>query len=97
MGRILLEGGIIFLLVLIGISIFIPSSNSGIDKVIVEFEQTVESGNVVEDGELDNVEISKENRSNFISKMNCKISNTIVDGLNSVFELGIRFLRNALG
>ena len=92
MGRILLEGGIIFLLVLIGISIFIPSS-SDVESVIVQFEENIENGESVEDGVIENVEIGVEDNSNFISKINCKIANAIVNGLNSVLDLGMSFLR----
>lgn len=91
MGRILLEGGIIFLLVLIGISIFIPSSD--VESVIVQFEENIENGESVEDGVIENVEIGVEDNSNFISKINCKIANAIVNGLNSVLDLGMSFLR----
>ena len=91
MGRILLEGGIIFLLVLIGISIFIPSSD--VESVIVQFEENIENGESVEDGVIENVEIGVEDNSNFISKINCKIANALVNGLNSVLDLGMSFLR----
>ena len=92
MGRILIEGGIIFLLVLIGISIFIPSGNN-IDNVVIQFEENIENGEEVEDGALENVEIGVEDDSNFISKINCEIANAIVGGLNSILELGMDFLR----
>ena len=78
MGRVLLEGGIIILLVLIGISVFIPSEGN-VDDVIVEFENSIESGNIVEDGEIDNVEVSVEDSSNVVSRINSKIANTIVN------------------
>ena len=92
MGRILLEGGIIFLLVLIGISIFIPSGND-VENVIIQFEENIENGESVEDGMMENVEIGVEDNANFIAKINCKIANAIVNGLNSVLELGMSFLR----
>ena len=95
MGRILLEGGIIVLLVLIGISIFVPSSN-GVDSIIIEFEESIESGDLIEDGTIENVEVSVEDGGNFISKINGKIANTIVNGLNSVLELGMGFLRDVI-
>ena len=95
MGRILLEGGIVILLVLIGISIFIPSGND-VNDVIIEFENSIESGNVIEDGEIEDVEISVEDDSNFIARLNCKIANTIVNGLNSVFEIGIKLIRKVV-
>ena len=93
MSRVLLEGGIIILLVLIGISVFVPS-DSGVSDVIIEFENSIGSGNLVEDGEIDNVEVSIEDNSNFISRLNGKIANTIVNGLNSVLEIGVRVLRH---
>ena len=96
MGKVLLEGGIIVLLVLIGISIFIPDGNEEVNSVIVEFEQSVESGNVVEDGEIEHVEISRSADSNFVARMNGKIANTIVDGLNSIFDFGVSFLRKVI-
>jgi hypothetical protein len=96
MGRILLEGGIIILLVLIGISVFIPDGGNNINDVIVDFENSVESGDVVNDGELNDVEISEEYDVNFIAKINCRIANLIVDGLNSVFELGMNVLRHII-
>lgn len=95
MKRVLLEGGIIVLLVLIGISIFIPDGKD-VNDVIVDFEESIESGNVIEDGEMENVEIGFEDNSNLVSRVNAKIANTIVNGLNSVFELGIRFLRQVI-
>ena len=96
MGKILLEGGIVVLLVLIGISVFIPDSSNDINDVIVDFEASVESGELVSDGEIKDVEISKNSDSNFISKVNCKIANTIVNGLNSVFEIGVKVLRKVI-
>ena len=95
MSRVLLEGGIIVLLVLIGISIFIPSGNN-VNDVIVEFENSVESGNVIEDGKIENIEVGFEDNSNFVSIANAMIANTIVDGLNSVLSIGMRFLRKVI-
>ena len=95
MGRILLEGGIVILLVLIGISVFIPGGND-VNDVIVEFENSIESGNGIEDGQIDNVEIGEEYDANFIARMTGKIANSIVNGLNSVFEIGIRLIRKAI-
>lgn len=92
MSRILLEGGIIVLLVLIGISVFIPESNN-INDVIVDFENSVENGEIVNDGVIEDVEINSEEDVNFVSKINCKIGNAIVSGFNSLFELGIRIVR----
>lgn len=93
MGKILLEGGIIVLLVLIGISVFIPNSSNSVDDVIVDFENSIENGEEISDGEIENIEVSEEDEYNFISKINCKIGNAIVNGLNSVFELGMRIVR----
>ena len=93
MGRVLLEGGIIVLLVLIGISVFIPDNGSNISDVIVDFENSVENGDIINDGELDDVEIGKHNDSNFVTKVNCKMANAIVNGLNSAFEIGMKILR----
>ena len=96
MSRLLLEGGIIVLLVLIGVSIFVGDSSQGVESVIVEFESSIEKGEEIEDGNLEDVKISKENNSNFVSKVNCKIANTIVNGLNNIFELGMKVLRVVL-
>ena len=93
MGRILIESGIVILLVLIGISVFIPDRENSVENVIVEFENSVETGEIIEDGELENVEISEEDNSNFIAKVNSKVANTIVNGLNSVFYLGLKIIR----
>lgn len=93
MGRILIESGIVILLVLIGISVFIPDRGNSVENVIVEFENSVETGEIIEDGELENVEISEEDNSNFIAKVNSKVANTIVNGLNSVFYLGLKIIR----
>ena len=95
MSKILLEGGIIALLVLIGISVFIPSGND-ISDVIVDFENSIESGNIIEDGEMENIEVCVEDNSNFISKINSKIANTIVNGLNRFFEIGVTILRKVI-
>lgn len=95
MSKILLESGIIILLVLIGISIFIPSSDNA-NNVIVEFENSIENGDIINDGKIENVEITPKDEGNFISRLNEKIANTIVNGLNSILELGISFLRKAI-
>ena len=95
MSRVLLEGGIVILLVLIGISIFIPSGND-VNDVIVEFENSLESGSIVEDGNIEEVEVSESDNSNLISRINCKIANAIVNGLNSILDLGISFLRKVI-
>lgn len=96
MGRVLLEGSIIVLLVLIGVSIFVPQENN-VSNIITEFEDSVENGNMVNDGQIENVEISIEDSSNLISKINCKIANSIVNGLNNIFELGMKILRDVIG
>ena len=96
MKRVLLEGGIIVLLVLIGISIFIPDGND-VSNVIVDFENSIESGSIVEDGEIEDIEVGVEYTPNLISRINGKIANTIVNGLNSALELGVRFLRKVIG
>jgi len=96
MHRLLLEGGIVVLLVLIGISIFVPSKEDVMQGVIVEFEDAVVNGEVVVDGELSDVEISELDESNFISKLNSKIANTLVNGINNVFELGVKLLRKVI-
>ena len=96
MGRLLLESGIVVLLVLIGISVFIPEDGSSVSDVIVEFEGSVESGEVIEDGEIENVEVTVEDESTFVAKLNCKIANTIVNGLNSIFDIGLRTLRQLI-
>lgn len=93
MGRILIESGIVILLVLIGISVFIPDNGNSVENVIVEFENSVEAGEIIDDGELETVEVSEENNSTFIAKVNSKIANTIVNGLNSVFNLGLKIIR----
>lgn len=93
MGRILIESGIVILLVLIGISAFIPDNGNSVENVIVEFENSVETGEIVDDGEIKNVEISEGNNSTFIAKVNSKIANTIVNGLNSVFYFGLKIVR----
>ena len=95
MGRVLLEGGIIVLLVLIGISIFIPDG-SNVNDVIIEFENSTSSGAMVEDGQIDGVEVSINEGANFVSSINGKIANTIVNGLNSVLEIGVKFLRKVI-
>ena len=92
MGRILLEGGLIVLLVLIGISVFIPSSNNDISDVIIDFEQSIEEEEVIEDGEIKDVVISDEYSPNLVAKLNGKIANVIVDGLNGVFSFGMMVL-----
>ena len=96
MGRILLESGIVVLLVLIGISVFIPDDGNDVSDVIVEFEGSIESGEIIEDGKIENVEITVEDESSFVAKLNCKIANTIVNGLNSIFEIGLKTLRNII-
>lgn len=95
MGRVLLEGGIIILLVLIGISVFIPSGND-VNDVIVEFENSLESGSVIEDGNIEDVEVESRDNSNLFSRLNCKIANAIVNGLNSILDLGVKFLRKVI-
>lgn len=96
MGRILLESGIVVLLVLIGISVFIPDDGNDVSDVIVEFEGSIESGEIIEDGKIEDVEITVEDESSFVAKLNCKIANTIVNGLNSIFEIGLKTLRNII-
>lgn len=95
MSKVLLEGGIVILLVLIGISVFIPSNNN-IGDVIAEFENSIESGETINDGELENIEVNIKENSNFISRLNCKIATSIVNGLNSILEIGIDFLRKVI-
>ena len=96
MSRILLEGGIIVLLVLMGISVFVPDNKNDVSNIIVDFENSIESGEVVDDGEIEGVTVNKDNNSNFIARVNCKISNIIVNGLNSIFDIGMRILRSII-
>lgn len=95
MHRLLLEGIIVVLLVLIGISIFVPSEQDVLQNVIVDFEESIESGDVIVDGEIKDVEVGEEN-TNFISNLNSKIANAIVNGLNSIFEIGMKLLRKVI-
>ena len=96
MHRLLLEGSIVVLLVLIGISVFVPSREEITQDVIVNFEDTVTNGEVVEDGEMDDVEISEAGEINLISRINSKVANTLVNGLNNMFEIGMKLLRKAI-
>ena len=75
MSRILLEGGIIILLVLMGISVFVPDGGSSINNVIVDFENDVANGEIVSDGELGDIEVVEDYGVNFVARINCKISN----------------------
>lgn len=95
MHRLLLEGIIVVLLVLIGISVFVPSEQDVMQNVIVDFEESIESGDVIVDGEIEDVEVGEEN-TNFISNLNSKIANAIVNGLNSIFEIGMKLLRKVI-
>ena len=96
MQRLLLEGGIVVLLVLIGISVFVPSKEDVTQNVIVEFEDSVANGEVIVDGVISDVEVGKEYDINFISKINSKIANSIVNGLNNMFEIGMKILRKVI-
>ena len=96
MQRLLLEGGIVVLLVLIGISVFVPSKEDVTQNVIVEFEDSVMNGEVIVDGVISDVEVGKEYDTNFISKINSKIANSIVNGLNNMFEIGMKLLRKVI-
>lgn len=96
MSRILLEFVIVVFLVLIGISIFIPGGGNGVDDIIVDYESSIESGEIIEDGGIEKVEVVVDDESNLIARLNSKIANSIVNGLNSVLDLGIRFLRKII-
>lgn len=96
MGRIFLEGGIIVLLVLVGISMFVPGTGTDINGVISDFEEDVGSKEEVNDGVINDIVISEEYSSNLIARMNGKIANVIVKGLNGVFGLGMNILRKLI-
>lgn len=96
MQRILLESGIVVLLVLIGISVFVPTKEEVAQDIIVEFEDSVKNEEVIVDGVMSDVEVGKSDDINLISKLNSKIANSIVNGLNKMFEIGMRLLRKVI-
>jgi hypothetical protein len=95
MKRILLEGGIVILLVLVGISVFVPKGND-VSNIIFDLENDLESDKEIEDGIMDNVETGLYDDSNFIARINGKITNAIVNGLNNLLDLGMVILRKII-
>lgn len=87
--KYILQACLIFFLVVIGVGIVVEIDNQkNLNENINDFKEDVESGNEIEDGNIKDVNVHKEDTSNLISTINSKIAFTIVRTLND----GLKFV-----
>ena len=98
MNKYLVQGFIVLIVILIGVSVVSDVSNKAQAKEeIIEFEENVSKENEVNNGNMENVHIIEEDSSNLISDINAKIASIIVDGLNKILNLGLKLLDGFAG
>ena len=93
MKKYILEAGIIFLFIIIGVGIVSDiDANSISNQEVNAFEEKVESNEEVNDGNLTNIKVEKEDTSNLISSIVAGISNVVVKTLNLGLKIMVKIM-----
>ena len=94
MKKYILEAGIIFLFIIIGVGIVSDiDANSICNQEENAFEEKEESNEEVNDGNLTNIKVEKEDTSNLISSIVAGISNVVVKTLNLGLKIMVKIMR----
>ena len=89
--KYILQACLIFFLVVVGVGIVVEIDNQKqMNEEINDFKEDVESGNEINDGNLSDVQVRKEDTSNLISDVNSKVATVVVKALNG----GLKFIIN---
>ena len=89
--KYILQACLIFFLVVVGVGIVVEIDNQKqMNEEIKDFKEDVESGNEINDGNLNDVQVRKEDTSNLISDVNAKAATVVVKVLNG----GLKFIVN---
>lgn len=93
MKKYILEICVIFFLVVIGVGIVSDMEESAESRETVSsYEEKIENGEEIEDGNLSNVRVEKEDTSNLISRVSAFFANIVVETLNFSFKMVINLM-----
>lgn len=93
MGKRIIQAFIILIVILFGVSLISESNDKNESKnSINSFEENVSNEIEIENGSMSDVNVVREDSSNLISNINSKIATVIVNGLNYIFNLGIKMI-----
>ena len=93
MNKHIVEGFIIVIIILFGVSIVAEFDNkSNVNNQIDEFEDKVSKQEEIDNGNIEDVRVIKEDSSNLISNVNASIATFIVNGLNDILKFGIKLI-----
>lgn len=93
MGKRIIQAFIILIVILFGVSLISESNDKNDAKnSINSFEENVSNEIEIENGSMSDVNVVREDSSNLISNINSKIATVIVNGLNYIFNLGIKMI-----
>jgi cell division protein FtsL len=93
MNKYIIQSFIILIIILLGISLVCESNDKlKTDSEIIDFEEEISDDSEVENGFLSEVNVVREDSSNLISDINAKMASIVVEGLNFVFNLGIKLI-----
>ena len=93
MNKYILHGCIIVFLVIIGVGLVSEIDNgANIENEVSSFEERIEGEGEIEDGNLSEVKIEKEDTSNLISNINAKLASIVVDILNEGLKIVVNII-----
>ena len=93
MGKRIIQAFIVLIVILFGVSLISESNDKNESKnSINSFEENVSNEIEIENGSMSDVNVVREDSSNLISNINSKIATVIVNGLNYIFNLGIKMI-----
>ena len=93
MRKYVIEGCLIFFLVVVGVGIVGEINTSGsIEEEISSFEDKLENNELIEDGNVSKIEVKKEDTSNLISNAVTFFANIIVKVLNAGLKLMVKLM-----
>lgn len=93
MKKYLIQLGMIFFLVIIGVGIVSDINvTQNKNELVSSYEEKIENGEIIEDGNLGDITIRNEDTSNRISRVAGFFANIIVKGMNACLRLIINLM-----
>jgi hypothetical protein len=93
MKKYVLQALLIFFLVIVGVGIINDINAKSLnDETISSFEEKIENGEEIEDGNLLEVRVEKEDTSNLISRTSAFFAKLVVETLNFGFKIIINLM-----
>ena len=93
MRKYVIEGCLIFFLVVIGVGIVGEINASGsMEDEVSSFEDKLENNETIDDGNISKIEVKKEDTSNLISNTVTFFANIIVEVLNEGLKLMVKLM-----